>query len=440
MSDPLLELASLIEQRSGFVIPDRGHNSLAEYARKRLEVLSLPGIDEYVRRLRDEGDSQEWRQLLSSITVKESFLFRGRAQFDALEHTILPQFAQKCRERRLRVWCAGCARGEEAATLAIVLAESEALEGWDWTILATDVDETALVDARQGRFGGRSMDAVSADRRDLHFLRKEGMFQLAPDLLSRIHFLRLNMAQPSLRPPGAPFHLVFLRNVLIYFRPDLQRRVIASVENALDPNGWLFLGPSESLLPLDVSLKARDLGDAFCYGWPSEPDPVMHPRPVRPSRTPPTGPTAPVGDGKDGASEEPVLSERIVPVLAALVGGDGTRALRLSELLRREYPDESVIRVLEGSARTLLEDSEGAILAFRAALYLSPDLFEARFLLARVFASLGRKGRARKEYRGVLAVLESSNRETGAVYSRIEVPARTLLQELCWRGLNENET
>ena len=445
MSDPLLELARLIEFRSGFVIPERGYGSLADFASRRFEKLRLSGMAQYVDQLRDHGDSEEWHRLMSSITIKESSLFRGRAQFEALEVAVLPELAQNCPEGRLRVWCAGCARGEEAATLAIVLAECEALEGWDWSILATDVDDAALAEARLGRFVGRSMEAVSPERRDRHFLRRGGYFELVPDLLSRIQFLHLNLAQPSFRPPGAPFNLVFLRNVLIYFRPEIQRRVVTSVEGALDRNGCLFLGPSESLLPLDVSLTARDLGGAFCYGWACGGGSVT----TRPPIHGESASTQPEGSARDFESprrnrretaEVIPLNDRIEPVIVALIEGETSRAVRVVEVLRRELPDETVIRVLEGVAKARSGEREASVLALRAALYLAPDSFEARFLLARVYDSLDRPGRAQREYRVILAVLESSKTETRDVFLRIGIPDRDEILRLCRQQCDETET
>ena len=123
MSEPIQEIAQLIESVSGFVIGDRSTSALASFVRERVARGGFAGVERYIDYLRRHPESEEWRHILSKITIKESFLFRAVAQFKALENTILGEIAGRQAKRRLRVWCAGCARGEEAATLAIVLAD-----------------------------------------------------------------------------------------------------------------------------------------------------------------------------------------------------------------------------------------------------------------------------------------------------------------------------
>ena len=155
------ELAELIEDLSGIVVPEHDLGRLGILAQERAVATGRRDVGDYFAFLRRDPGSNEWPVLLSRITNKESYLFRGHAQFEALESTILPELANRLRDHHLKVWCAGCARGEEAATLAIVLADSPLVGSWNWQILATDVDPAALAEAREGIFGRRAVAKVS---------------------------------------------------------------------------------------------------------------------------------------------------------------------------------------------------------------------------------------------------------------------------------------
>jgi chemotaxis protein methyltransferase CheR len=258
------EIAQLIEATSGFVVSEQGYPTLQSFVVQRIERGGFRDVERYVDYLRRHPDSEEWRHILSKITIKESYLFRAKAQFDALSSTVLNEISERRSGRRLRVWCAGCARGEEAATLAIVLADHPVVGDWSWSVLATDVDQTALADARRGVYASRAVSRVPAATLARHFVRRGEQFQLADELLRKIEFRRLNLVEQSLDLGESDFDVVFLRNVLIYFRPELQRRVVETVEQSLSEDGILFLGPSESLLHLGSRLHARDGGDCFC--------------------------------------------------------------------------------------------------------------------------------------------------------------------------------
>src|SRR4029078_12682475 len=125
--------------------------------------------------------------------------------------------------RHLRIWSAACARGEEPATLAMLLAEEPSLSGWNWTIVATDLDEEALAGARLGLYGERAVAQVPPPLLERWFSRRGKLYELDAGLRSRIDYRRLNLAQAPYALPLDSFDLVLLRNVLIYFRRPLQR-------------------------------------------------------------------------------------------------------------------------------------------------------------------------------------------------------------------------
>lgn len=438
MSAAVAELARMIEEASGFVVPERSYGQLAAVAREQISSLKLNGIEQYMDLLSVRADSPEWRHLLARITVKESYLYRGPAQIAAFGSTILEEFTAIRPNRRLRVWCAGCARGEEAVTLAVVLDSHPVVKTWDWSILATDVDDDALAQARLGQFGERAVSAVPADVLTARFDRRGDRWTVDPKLLDRIAFRKMNLIDRHPIVDAGPFDIVFLRNVLIYFRPDLQRRVVETVERSMAPDGVLFLGPSESLLSLEATLRPRDLGACFCYQWP----------PSRPESGPETGGAGLTGRAKSGRGQDPprrasppvmnefpdqrqAPDERIRRVLAALEAADFEAARGLALSLRHEFPENPMTHALVGFSASRLTDFGAAVLAYRGALYLDAASPEIRFLLAGALEGDGKFERARREFRSALIALGSAPPAASPVFKNLGLPGRGQLAEIC---------
>jgi chemotaxis methyl-accepting protein methylase len=442
MSELIHEFAQLIENASGFVIGGRSTEALASFAEERVARGGFAGVERYIDYLRRHPDSEEWRHILSKITIKESYLFRSHAQFEALADTILGEIAGRRADQRVRVWCAGCARGEEAATLAMVLADHPIIGTWEWSVLATDVDEAALADANRGVYGLRAVARVPAAALERHFVRCGLNYELRPELRLRIEYRRLNLVEQPLDFAGKLFDVVFLRNVLIYFRPEIQRRVIESVEGVLEPDGTVFLGPSESLIHLGTRLKARDLGDCFCYRRPLIPgdevgkkvigEKVVRPTPVAAVRRPVSMTQIPFVD----PDPVPAFEVRLEAMINALEEGSHQRAAAGLAALRHELPESAVAHALEGVAFERLEVPEKAALAYRAALYLSPEMDEVRFLLARVLEGLGRSGAATREYRTALTGLGPAGSYLTSILNRLGFPDHDQMSEICLEKLN----
>jgi chemotaxis protein methyltransferase CheR len=434
------EIAQLIEATSGFVVSEQGFPILERFVMQRVERGGFADIERYVDYLRRHPDSEEWRHILSKITIKESYLFRAHAQFDALANIVLPEIAQLRTDRRLRVLCAGCARGEEAATLAIVLADHPVVGDWMWSVLATDVDEAALADARKGIFGMRAVARVPSETLDRHFACRGDLYELDRELLKRIEFRRLNLVDQLLDLDGGDFDVIFLRNVLIYFRPELQRRVVETVELALSENGVLFLGPSESLLHLGTRLKARDLGDCFCYEGPSaketETPTTVVAETSRARLSSSMGETVKRTETARQSEPVPTFDIRLEFMVEALANGDSGRAVAGLRALRHERPESAVTHALEGVALERTDDLAGAAQAYRAALYLAPEMDEVRFLLAQVLDGLGRFAASAREYRTALSGLGPAEGYIVGVLARLGFPDHRQMTEICRENLS----
>ncbi len=444
----LEELAGLIEKSTGIVVPRGQYPHLGQVAREHARTAGFPQLKLYLEVLEKSFMAPEWRRLLSDVTIKESFLFRVPEQFDALAGEILPPLVRsRGAAHRFRVWSAGCARGEEPATLAMVMAQSPLLLDRDWGILATDVDETALAAARRGEHDKRAVAHVPAHLRHVYLERRGDRHVLAPELLERIEFRPFNFFQSPYLSLGPAFDVIFLRNVLIYFSPESQRRVISRVISRLAPDGHLFLGHSETLWKLNDELEPVEFGNCFAYRRPVDATPSQprrrrpakaRPRPAkaRPARTPePASPPAPAPPPIEPAVPIPPPQQQLTLALQALAGDRISEARELVERCVESHPRDASAHAFHGMIQDLEGEAEAAISAYRAALFLEPSLFQIRFLLAHRFEHLGWTARARSEYRRVLTELENGHsRELEVELPRL-LPSREEARRRCRRAL-----
>jgi len=456
MTDPAAELARLVEEVSGNVVPPSHQPFLAHAAEARVRATGRHSLAAYVEALGRGTLPGEWGNLLPLVTVNESYLFRTPQHFTALTTTLLPRLlAARARTRRLRAWSAGCARGEEPATLAIVFADAPELAGWDWRVLATDVDEEALADARRGSYGGRAIASAPPEPCNRYLLGEGDTRTLAPALLSRIDYRVLNLVREPLQDPGGPFDLIFLRNVLIYFRPESQRRVAAAIAATLAADGYLFVGPAETLWQISEELEPVDLGDCFCYRrrslLPPTPPPVARgpwPEKDRKKNRRAQAPTESCGSGGrsrlGSATELPgpppeasaghgpwatghVLQgtrEKLEAAARHLLADRLAEAVDLVDQVLAADPADAEAHVLEGFIHDLSGRTEMAIASLRAALYLDPALFQAHLLLADALRRLGWKERALTAYRAVLAALSTGNVRELTALATLPLPDR----------------
>lgn len=211
---------------------------------KRLRALGLADFRAYLSYL-DENEN-EIVSMVNAITTNFTVFFREAEHFSFLYEKVLPTMALEDR-RRLRFWSAGCATGEEAYSLAMVIREGLAdIDSRDVLILATDVSTRALSTAREGVYTKEAIDKCPVDYRRKYLLPAEaGTFRVAPEVARLIRFRRLNLFDPW--PMRGPFDVVFCRNVMIYFEKDAKEALVDRFFRILRSGGYLFVGHSESL-------------------------------------------------------------------------------------------------------------------------------------------------------------------------------------------------
>jgi two-component system CheB/CheR fusion protein len=210
---------------------------------RRLALARVDDVQQYVARLRSERAELDvlYRDLLIGVTR----FFRNEQAFELLQQRVLPELLSRCPPgRTLRAWVAGCATGEEAYSLAILLHELTAQHpGRSFQIFATDVHRGSIELASRAFYSESSLVNVSPERRDRYFIRSGGSYQLVPELRQAIVFAPHNVIKDA---PFTRVDLVSCRNMLIYFQPPVQQKVLNQFHFALNRGGIMFLGPSES--------------------------------------------------------------------------------------------------------------------------------------------------------------------------------------------------
>lgn len=455
---PLQHLVVLIREATGNAIPSARLGFLEDVAERRAQARGLP-VAEYVRALAAHQLAGEWESLVPLVTIKESYFFRAPQQFDAIRQQVLPVLARtRAGSRHLRIWSAACARGEEPATLAMLLADEPSLAGWTWTIVATDLDEEALAGARQGLYGERAVSQVPPPLLERWFKRRGKLYELDAGLRARIDYQRVNLAHAPFALPFAECDLVLMRNVLIYFRRPLQRWVISQVAQMLAPEGYLFLGASETLWQIQDDLESVDLGPCFAYRHRRSPRPSPEPPPPKrpaPRRAPPepaekssgradqsprdwsvsrgsaAAPAPPAGAAAAAPPAAGGIAERLAAAARDLADNRIEEAGRILGVVLAADPSEPAAHALQGFLHDLCSRAEDAVSAYRAALYLDPALFQVRVLLADCLLRLGSRDRAEHQFREVLTLLAGGREKALTLFEGLPLPDRERAQRRC---------
>ncbi len=217
----------------------------------------------------------------SHITIGETYFFREKGIFEALEWQILPQLigSRRLEGRRLRIWSAGCASGEEAYSIAILLHKIlPDLLDWRIMVLATDVSQRALQKAEEGVYTQWSFRGTPAWLVEKYFNRVKGdRWEIMPWIKEMVTFSYLNLAAdpfPSLINNTSALDIIFCRNVLMYFTPAVVNRVVEGLSAALVEGGWLIVSPAEYSLLQDSCLSACPYPGAIPFQKSRQPDQV----------------------------------------------------------------------------------------------------------------------------------------------------------------------
>jgi chemotaxis protein methyltransferase CheR len=301
-----------------------------------------------------DRDPDAFQRLLNRVTVQKTSFFRDPETYDALTRVVLPTLREP-----VLAWSAGCANGQEPYSLAIALEES-GLE--QWSVLGTDISSAALARAREANYSDAETRSLGDERRRTHLRPIGQRWEVSPALRSRVQFRNHNLVGDPRPVPLAACNLIFCRNVLIYFNAPELSKVLDRFASWIHPDGYLFLGASESLWQLTDRFRLARVAAAFAY------------RPVT------------------AANWQPERRRR-------------ERELAPPARERRRSPGPTEL-LAAGEVAAAAGDYAAAALAFRRATYLDPDHPVPHFQLALCQERLGQRAAAAVSLQAARAAIE----------------------------------
>lgn len=265
-------LRDLVYQHCGLYYHEENRYLLEKRLSKRLQQLQLKTFKDYYYLLRysPQRDS-ELAEVVNILTTNETYFFREDFQLKTFVREILPEIrAQKEREgdRRLRIWSAGCSSGEEPYTIAMLLLDLPAFQGWQIEIIGTDISQKVLNLARKGVYGESSFRTTDDDYRRRFFVEYEGKYKIIDRVKNLVTISHLNLFDAMRVSLLGKLDVIFCRNVIIYFDASGKKQVIDTFYQRLRPDGFLLLGHSESLMNISNAFSLRHFTHDMVYQHP----------------------------------------------------------------------------------------------------------------------------------------------------------------------------
>lgn len=396
--------------------------------------------------------------LARHLAVGETYFFRDKRSFDILRQRVLPQLMEgrRSRGKGLRIWCAGCASGEEVYSMAIALRQTIGdVSKWDLKILGTDINSAALQTAVSGEYGEWSFRSTPQWIRERYFERiSHRKWRIRSEIRQMTEFAFLNLASdnyPSVETNTNAMDIVFCRNVLMYFSAEQTRSVAERLERAVAPDGWLFVSPSEASRSLFPNLSVQDIPEIILFrkthrrersgksnksSLPSMS--TLHALERFSANDAPSQREHRSHSSDNGSADFADVGTRIVEakvlwqrgrrrdaeqillqlvrsepncealeLLARMSADDGRYDLALQWCERAIATDKlnASLRFLRASIMQQLDDTEAVVRAFNDVLYLEPRHVLTHYALAGHYRRIGRSREANRYIRNVKALL-----------------------------------
>lgn len=263
-------LREMFTERLGLSLGPESRTSLERRLQERLIHLGHASFTEYAQFLRFSGTAvEEWEELQDLLTVHETYFWRDEAQLRSVRDEVLPLLAEQGKSRRrLSIWSAGCATGEEVYTLAILVHESGLFRDWFVRIYGSDVSRRCVSVARRGVYAPSSFRAIPAEIRKQYFHDRPDGTHVAERIRSYCSFGQVNLAQDDKVRLVGRQDAIMCRNVMIYFDAATRRGVTEGFLDRLNAGGILMLGHSESLAHVSNAFELLPLKGDLVYRKP----------------------------------------------------------------------------------------------------------------------------------------------------------------------------
>jgi len=245
-------LRQMIYTRFGINLTEQKRSLLVGRLQKMLRTNKIDTFEDYYRFLEKDTSGKAVSDLINLISTNYTYFNREKDHFDYYLNTALPNICEEIRNRgesNLRVWCAGCSTGEEAYTLLMLMHEYLGSEypRWDAGLLGTDISERVLGTAREGIYPADKVASLPENLQRKYFTRlASGQMQVSEKIRREVTFRRFNLMNTTF-PFKRPFHIIFCRNVMIYFDQTTRNALVERFHHFLEPKGYFFIGHSETL-------------------------------------------------------------------------------------------------------------------------------------------------------------------------------------------------
>jgi len=428
--DDLQPLHQFITARTGLLFTEDRLNLIVPVCQELLVEAGLANLAALHQQL--QTDHALLDTLLSRITIPESYFFRDPEHFDFIQQVVLPERQLIAPGKPLTLWSAGCAGGEEAYSLAILMEQA----GWAnerYQILASDISRRALQKARKGHYSAWSLRGSKAQQLQTEVLQRKSKQLVVPArFVQRVNFFYFNLASPDYQQHSAlsDIDVILCRNVFIYFSADTIAHISRQLYASLAEGGYLILGPSDPLIsqhaPFDVIKTAHGL----VYRKPGAAQSN-----IRRAQSPGLQPTQPALTLKKQQAK-PAATAKKAPTQPALQHKPGQTKPVQADTAAAGEPD--LIAALYQQALSYFAQGayEPALTHLRQLLYLDNQLAEVHFTAALTLLKLSQLQQAQRHLRQALSLAGNVHAEhslplvPSETAGQLALAARRLLGEL----------
>jgi chemotaxis protein methyltransferase CheR len=281
-ADDITFVARLVQELCGVVLDDTKAYLIESRLSELVKTAGAASYTDLCLRARSTNDQALRAKIIDAITTQETLFFRDNSPFDALQFKVLPELidskAKTPTPKRLRIWSAASSTGQEAYSIAITLAEMiPDVFSWDVAIHASDISDAAIATASRGWYANHEIQrGMKPQLLAKYFTQQNGGWKINDRIRALVAFHKRNLLQPLVGI--GPYDVIFCRNVAIYFEPAARRDLFLRLADQLTPNGYLFVGSSESLMDLGPRFMPRN----HCRGTYYQPNQL----PGQPSAAP----------------------------------------------------------------------------------------------------------------------------------------------------------
>lgn len=270
--EDLSALSTLLTERTGLHFSEDRFSNFEKMIKPAALDLGFKNIESCIKWiLSSKITAAQFKILIRHLTIGETYFFRDKNIFEALEYKILPELISRKRQdgRNLKIWSAACSTGEEAYSLAILLKRVIPDPGkWNLTILASDINRESLKKASKGLYGNWSFRNAPPWLKNRYFVQNENQYEIIPEIKKMVTFSYLNLSENVYPLPGnntKSLDMVLCRNVLMYFSPDYMKMVIDRLYHSLADKAWLIVSPGETSTRLFEQFNTVYFKNAILY-------------------------------------------------------------------------------------------------------------------------------------------------------------------------------